>query len=94
MYYTIFTPFLPPSLLSLSPLLLSLSSCPLSLVSPSTRSFPPSFPPLSLPPQHYNLGEVAALAGVPGGLLIGAGAGSSRVAGVNCEVSGRGHIPQ
>lgn len=37
--------------------------------------------------QTYNLGDMARLAGVPGGLVIGAGAGSSKVAGVNCEVS-------
>ena len=39
------------------------------------------------PSQTYDLGEMAALAGLPGGLVIGAGAGSSKVAGVNCEVS-------
>lgn len=37
--------------------------------------------------QTYNLADMARLAGVPGGLVIGAGAGSSKVSGVNCEVS-------
>lgn len=35
----------------------------------------------------YNLTEMAVLAELPGAFLLGAGAGSSRVAGVNCEVS-------
>ena len=35
----------------------------------------------------YDLAEVARLAELPGAFVIGAGAGSSRVAGVNCEVS-------
>ncbi len=34
----------------------------------------------------YDLTEMAALAELPGAFLLGAGAGSSRVAGVNCEV--------
>lgn len=41
---------------------------------------------LSLTIQTYNLAEMARLAGLPGGLVIGAGAGSSKVSGVNCEV--------
>lgn len=41
---------------------------------------------LSLIVQTYNLAEMARLAGLPGGLIIGAGAGSSKVSGVNCEV--------
>lgn len=42
--------------------------------------------------QTYHLGEVAALAGVAGGLIIGAGAGSRKVVGVNCEVRVTFHI--
>ena len=34
----------------------------------------------------YDLTEMAALAELPGAFILGAGAGSSRVAGVNCEV--------
>lgn len=34
----------------------------------------------------YNLSDMAALAELPGAFILGAGAGSSRVAGVNCEV--------
>ncbi len=36
--------------------------------------------------QLYDLGEMATLAELPGAFMLGAGAGSSRVAGVNCEV--------
>ena len=34
----------------------------------------------------YNLAEMATLVDLPGAFVLGAGAGSSRVAGVNCEV--------
>ena len=34
----------------------------------------------------YDLTQVAALVGLPGAFMIGAGAASSKVAGVNCEV--------
>ena len=37
--------------------------------------------------KRYDLAEVARLAGLPGAFLLGAGAGSAKVAGVNCEVS-------
>jgi len=35
----------------------------------------------------YNLGKMAELVDLPGAFILGAGAGSSRVAGVNCEAS-------
>jgi hypothetical protein len=41
----------------------------------------------------YDLGELAALAGLPGGLIIGAGAGSSKAAGVNCEMMPNARAP-
>lgn len=47
---------------------------------------PPS--PISFPlSQLYNLGEMAALVDLPGAFILGAGAGSYKVAGVNCEVT-------
>ena len=42
--------------------------------------------------QTYNLAEVATLAGVSGGFVIGAGAGSCKVTGVNCEVRLAFHV--
>ena len=91
--------YLPPPPLTRSPYL---PASPPSLVHPTYLPPPPhSFtlptclPPLTRSPylpaspphsQTYDLGELAALVGVPGGLIIGAGAGSSKVAGVNCEV--------
>lgn len=46
----------------------------------------PNLIPLPDKSKQYNLAEVARLAELPGAFLLGAGAGSSRVAGVNCEV--------
>ncbi len=40
-------------------------------------------------PDHsklYNMAEIARLAELPGAYLLGAGAGSAKVVGVNCEV--------
>lgn len=42
--------------------------------------------PLADRTKLYNLTEMATLADLPGAFLLGAGAGSSRVAGGNCEV--------
>lgn len=42
--------------------------------------------PLADRTKLYDLAEMAALADLPGAFLLGAGAGSSRVTGVNCEV--------
>ena len=43
--------------------------------------------PLADKTKLYDLTEMAALADLPGAFMLGAGAGSSRVAGINCEVS-------
>jgi hypothetical protein len=53
----------------------------------------PSHTHTTVPDQTYNLAELAALVGVPGGLVIGAGAGSSKVAGVNCEMMPNARVP-
>ena len=42
--------------------------------------------PLANKTKFYNLIEMASLAELPRAFLLGAGAGSSRIAGVNCEV--------
>ncbi len=34
----------------------------------------------------YDMADIARLVGLPGAFLLGAGAGSSKVVGVNCEV--------
>ncbi len=47
----------------------------------------PYLVPLADRTKLYDLAEMAELAELPGAFVIGAGAGSSRVAGVNCEVS-------
>jgi len=51
----------------------------------------PYLVPLANREKLYDLTEVAGLAELPGAFMIGAGAGSSRVAGVNCEVSFHGN---
>ncbi len=51
----------------------------------------PYLVPLANKKKLYNLTEVARLAELPGAFMIGAGAGSSRVAGVNCEVGVHGN---
>ena len=43
--------------------------------------------------QLYDLGQMATLAELPGAFILGAGAGSSRVAGFNCEVRGHHVVP-
>lgn len=42
--------------------------------------------PLADTTKLFDLGEMASLVGLPGAFVLGAGAGSSRVAGVNCEM--------
>lgn len=46
----------------------------------------PYLVPLADRTKFYDLKEMARLAELPGAFLLGAGAGSSRVAGVNCEM--------
>ena len=45
--------------------------------------------PVANTSKMYDLAEMAELAELPGAFVLGAGAGSSRVAGVNCEVRRR-----
>ena len=80
-------------LLRLQQLLLSLSLSPLSLLlglggSPRIIDIGgvPYLMPLVDRTKLYDLTEVASLVGLPGAFILGAGAASSRVAGVNCEV--------
>ena len=40
--------------------------------------------------KRYDLAQVASLVDLPGAFILGAGAGSARVVGVNCEVSAVG----
>lgn len=46
----------------------------------------PYLVPLANRSKLYDLAEMAELAELPGAFVLGAGAGSSKVAGVNCEV--------
>ena len=42
--------------------------------------------------QVYNLKSIAELIDLPGAFFIGAGAGSSRLTGVNCELMPNSHL--
>ncbi len=71
-----------------------LQQAPFSLAAPGLCGRPvlcdvggvPNLVPLVNRSKVYNLKDVAAEIGNPGAFFIGAGAGSSRLAGLNCEV--------
>lgn len=73
-----------------------LTEAPFSLAAPGLCGSPrlcdvggvPNLVPLVNRSKVYNLKEVAVKVGLPGAFFIGAGAGSSRLAGLNCEVCG------
>ncbi|XP_003385232.1 PREDICTED: ester hydrolase C11orf54 homolog [Amphimedon queenslandica] len=71
-----------------------LTSSPWQLAAPGLGGAPrlldvggvPYLMPLIQREKVYDLAQVASLAGLPNGFILGAGAGSYRVAGVNCEM--------